>query len=100
MEAAGLHQQSSIPSYFNINNSLRKEYFIVCFPDFPYVSLQRDPSHPALPFFFSVNAETQFKKFQLLNSLSSAVALRPPVRTEMNNIAKHEQFAKKMAILP
>lgn len=78
-----------------------EEYFIVCFPDFPYVSLQRDPSHPALPFFFfSVNAETQFKKFQLLNSLSSAVALRPPVRTEMNNIAKHEQFAKKMAILP
>lgn len=64
---------------------------------FPYKGI---PVTPHYHFFFSVNAETQFKKFQLLNSLSSAVALRPPVRTEMNNIAKHEQFAKKMAILP
>lgn len=89
-----------IPSYININNSLGKESFIVCFPHFPYVFLQRAPSHPALSFFFPVDTETQFKKFLLLNSLSSPVALRPPVRTDWIILPKHEQFARKMDVLP
>lgn len=58
-----------------------------------HVSLQRDPD----PFVFPVKAKTQLKKFPLLNSVSSAVALGPLVGAEMKEkITKHTHFLWKL----
>jgi len=65
----------------------------------PRVSLQTDPSHPMLPSFFPVKAKTQLKKFLLLNSVSSPVALGPLVRAERKEkITKHAHFLCKLLV--